>query len=175
MLKRLIIMLVLITSSDLLADECEILLKSKIQNELAFTYEEFDQTENNGFRPLEKMFCFKEAAELLELYIIANQSNKSSLRWHLAQMKAFNGEYEAAIVYANSVIDIEEDLDDFPLMWNDFVNANIAFLMRDKEALIKYRDKISARKNFKPNELNLLYVEKLLVGFDSTYQKAIYD
>jgi hypothetical protein len=164
--------LLLIFSNLVLAD-CKSLLNERLNNDLNLTYEQFDQTNKSGFRLLENSNCYAEAASLIRAYIKHNSSNKKSLTWHLAQMEGFAGNYEAAIKHAKTVLKENEDLSKFPMLWNDFVLGNIAFWSKDKEQLKIHIAKIEKKSNFKPNEINLNYLKKLLINFESSYKTAL--
>jgi len=117
--------------------------------------------------------CDKEAADLIESYIQATGSTKSSLRWHVAQLRASSGESLEAIRYAESTLVAKEDFSKNPLRWNDYVLATIAFLKHDKDALIFHRDKVAAASDsYFGNALNLKLLDSLVKYFDRDYKFA---
>lgn len=103
----------------------------------------FDQTAQ-GWRslPLHKQ------SEILKLYIdkhikngefINSNSDKvdpSILIWHLGQILAFQSRYQQAINWMTLSKNKDSD-------WNDYVDATIAFIKKDKKAF----DKINIRIN----------------------------
>jgi len=161
-----------IFSNSVFAD-CKSELADRLKSDLNLTYQEFDQTNGSGFRLLEASGCFAEAATLIKTYIKHNNSKENALIWHLAQMEGFAGNYEQAIAHAKSVLKDNEDLSKFPMHWNDFVLGNIAFWSKDQEKLKKHIENIQVNSSFKPNEINLRYLNKLLRNFDSSYKEAL--
>ncbi|PRC91170.1 hypothetical protein [Solimicrobium silvestre] len=160
-------------SANLLASECEDVYRAHIKSDLLLPYEQFDQTEKKGFRLLAESGCDKEAADLIEEYIKSSKSSKSSLRWHIAQLRATQGDYSAAIKNAMTVLIKKEDFKVDPLRWNDYVLATIAFLERDKEKLIFHRDIVAeGKEEFWGNKLNLKLLDSLILNFDKDYKFA---
>lgn len=163
----------LTSSSALAAEDCRTLYQEHVKPDLALSYEEFDQTDDKGFRVLAAKECEKEAADLIEEYLRATNSTKSSLRWHIAQLRATAGDTPEAIRYAKSVLAETEDFSKSPLRWNDYVLATIAFLEQDKPALMLHRDKVAeAREAHFGNELNLKLLDSLVKYFDRDYKYA---
>jgi hypothetical protein len=162
-----------ISPSHAATTSCAELYARHVRDDLAFPYELFDQTENNGFRVLAKAGCDKEAADLIEAYIGANHAGDSSLRWHVAQLKASAGKTAEAIRYAQSVLVEHEDDAKNALRWNDYVLATIAFLEHDMAALKMHRDRVaSAGDGFFGNVLNLKLLDSLIEHFDRDYKYA---
>lgn len=118
--------------------DCEIALQKRLKEDLDLTYQQFDQTNDAGFRLLEKSGCHGEAATLIKRYIEHNKSKESSLTWHLAQMQALAGNYQQATVHAKTVLNPNEDLNTSPMYCNDFVLGNIAFWSKGKAMLKKH-------------------------------------
>lgn len=169
-------MLLVVTATAHAADtavDCKALYQQHLKTDLQLPYAQFDQTEEQGFRPLAALQCDKEAADLIEAYIAKNNAKQSSLRWHIAQMRAMSGDYPNAIRYANSVLNAQEDFSKNPLRWNDYVKATIAFLERDRKALQYHRDQVAAAKaEHFGNELNAKLLDALLKHFDQDYRYA---
>lgn len=153
--------------------DCKAALEERLKDDLNLTYQQFDQTDDAGFRLLEKSGCHTEAAILIKRFITHNNSKESSLTWHLAQMEGLAGNYQHAIFYANKVLDPNEDLSNSKMYWNDFVLGNIAFWNKDKVKLKQYIANIEKGQNFKPNQINLNYLNQLLKNFDLSYKQAL--
>jgi len=56
--------------------------------------------------------------------------------------------------------------------WNAYVNATLAFLNKDKEKLIKYRNQIAQGLEIKAIIPNLDVVDALIANFDEPYSIA---
>lgn len=172
-MKTLLIALALCATNAVAAD-CANLYQSHLKTDLALPYKEFDQTMNSGFRMIAEA-CPKEAADLIEAYIHANKAKESSLVWHVAQFRATQGDYAAAIIGANAVLSEKEDFEKNPLRWNDYILATIAFLKHDKENLQIHRDRVAAaaaKEDFFGNKLNLIFLDSLVRNFDKDYRYA---
>lgn len=155
------------------APTCEALLQAHLKTDLSLPYETFDQTEGQGFRVLAAEGCNKEGADLIEAYLRGRPSAESSLRWHVAQLRASAGQAAEAIVAARSVLNPREDLAKDPFRWNDYVLATIAFLERDKAALQRHRDKVAeGRDAHMGNAMNLKLLDALIKYFDTSYAYA---
>ncbi|MDO6612327.1 hypothetical protein Q4601_07185 [Shewanella sp. 1_MG-2023] len=165
--------ILLLTFSNSVLADCKSELADRLEADLNLTYQKFDQTNDSGFRLLEASGCYAEAASLIKTFIKHNNSKENALIWHLAQMEGFAGNYEQAITHAKSVLIDNEDLSKFPMHWNDFVLGNIAFWSKDEQSLKKHIDNIQINSGFKPNKINLKYLSKLLVNFDSSYKEAL--
>lgn len=155
------------------ARDCSQLYAAHLATDLKLGYEQFDQTEGRGFRALAARGCDKEAADLIEAYVAANGAAERSLRWHVAQLRATQGDLAAAIHHARSVLSEGEDFAKAPLRWNDYVLATIAFLERDRAALQHHRDRVAAgREAHVGNALNLKLLDALLRHFERDYRYA---
>ena len=153
--------------------ECDSLLMNGLSNDLKLTYEEFDQTPGHGWRTLEAQKCYSEAATLLEQYIISNNANQTSLKWHLLQMYAFSDEREKALEIVSDTLLTSEQQGSSPFLWNDYVLATAGFLEKDFAKLKFHRDNLAKYgKGFKPNEINLATLDRLIENFDKTYRMA---
>jgi hypothetical protein len=158
------------------AANCSAEYERMLAASLAMTYDEFDQTPGKGFRELAERGCAKEAADLIEAYIAANEAKQASLTWHIAQLRAEQGDYATAIAKARQTLREHEDFSDNPLRWNDYVLATIAFLEHDAEGLEAHRDKVAdGASAYWGNELNLKLLDNLIRHFDRPYAEATSD
>lgn len=174
-MKYMIVALIIIPFSLVRADaDCQALLETHLESDMALTYEEFDQTMDSGFRILGAKGCHEEAADLIEEYIRVNSAEQRSLRWHIAQLRAMHGANEEAARYAKSSLLEHEDFSERALRWNDYVLATIAFLEGDRESLIRHRDNVAEGVGeHSGNELNLKLLDALIENFDSDYATAL--
>ncbi len=157
----------------LAAVDCDSAYQDRLKSDLKLSYQAFDQTMKGGFRALDELGCTKAAGDLIEAYIQANNANQSSLRWHIAQLRAKEGRAEEAVKYAKTVLSKSEDFSKDPLRWNDYVLATIAFLERDKEKLVLHRNKVAEGKEaYFGNALNLKLLDALIKHFDKNYEYA---
>ena len=65
-----------------------------------------------------------------------------------------------------------EEPKESPIRWNAYVLATIAFLERDREALVKQRDTIATGPKFQGAVPNLEVVDRLIKYFDEPYAVA---
>ncbi|MEM6509383.1 MAG: hypothetical protein AAF644_07820 [Pseudomonadota bacterium] len=159
--------------SNLAFADCKVALEERLKDDLNLTYQQFDQTYDAGFRLLEKSGCHAEAAILIKRFISHNNSKESSLTWHLAQMEGLAGNYQQSVFHAKKVLDPDEELSGSKMYWNDFVLGNIAFWNKDKAKLKQHIAIIEKGQSFKPNQINLNYLNQLLKHFDLSYKQAL--
>ncbi|KKO48357.1 hypothetical protein VT06_11695 [Arsukibacterium sp. MJ3] len=172
-MSRPIIFTILFAFAFAVRADCDSLLMNGLSNNLKLTYEEFDQTPGNGWRALEARKCYREAALLIDKYILSNNANQTSLKWHLLQMYAFSGESNKALEIVSAVLLPDEQQSNSPFLWNDYVLATAGFLAKDLAKLKLHRDNVAKYgKGFKPNEMNLATLDRLIENFDQTYQIA---
>lgn len=153
--------------------DCARLYDVRLATDLKLGYEQFDQTEGQGFRALAALGCDREAADLIEAYMAANGAAERSLRWHVAQLRATHGDSAAAVRHARAVLSEREDFAQSALRWNDYVLATIAFLERDRAALRRHRDRVAeGREAHFGNALNLKLLDALLRHFERDYRYA---
>jgi len=156
------------------AVDCSKMYEEQLKSVLNLTYDKFDQTKKQGFRVLSEASCYKEGADLLEKYIAHNNAKENSLRWHVAQLRAMSGDYPRAI--SSSILSLRpnENLQEYPLRWNDYVLATLAFLQHKKEVLIAHRNEVAKGvDDFIGNKMNLKLLDKLILNFDQTYEYAV--
>ena len=106
---------------------------------LAMSFEEFDQDLDGGWRIIaDRDECQIEAADLLADYRAQYENDESfqglsTLIWHEGQVRAGAGQTERALaLFRRSYKEITHDTD---LAWNFYVDATIAFLEQDRDAL----------------------------------------
>lgn len=160
-------------AADTAPADCAALYRAHLETDLKLPYEKFDQELGGGFRQLDAQRCFKEAGDLLEAWMRANGKDDESVRWHVAQQRAQQGDYAEAIRYAKGTLDTREDLAKDPLRWNDYVLATIAFLQHDRAALVAHRDRIAEGASYEGNAINLRLVDALVANFDAGYADAV--
>lgn len=109
---------------------------------LALDEAQFDQDMEGGWRALaNRPGCGLAAADLLRDYRQAHSSEARILYWHEAQVRAFAGQTQAAIdLMEKSRQPAQANAGG----WNEYVDASIAFLRRDRPALDKARQELAA-------------------------------
>lgn len=148
---------------------CEAMLQRHLAADMALAEERFDQAENAGFRELAGAACYAEAERLVLAYLHAHGDRSNNLWWHAAQMAASAGRYAQAAEHARLALDAAPARDD-PLMWNDYVQASIAFFERDRAGLLRHRDLIAGKGlAFWGNRMNLNLLDVMLQDFDRPY------
>jgi hypothetical protein len=140
----------------------------------------FDQSPQ-GWRELalKGAVCHRETADLIAEYrklrpeVMNTNINSYLLYWHEGQTRAFMGDNQQA-----EGLFKQSRVPHIPAFkaWNIYVNATIAFLNRDREALLKARTRLaelppeSDKPGSKP--MNLDVVDGLLRCFDRSYADA---
>ena len=122
---------------------------------LALDFMAFDQTMDAGWREVaNREGCAVVAADLIKDYRTANadlsEGMRSTMRWHEGQMRAEVGQTKQAIeLFMTTYKDSEND----SFGWNYYVDATIAFLEQDREALNEAREQLAALP--KPSDINM--------------------
>lgn len=118
---------------------------------MALDQDAFDQDLDGGWRVIaNREGCEIAAADLIRDYREKHGLKDHVVTWHEGQMRALAGQTERAIEL------FEEsrrpaDVDDW-FGWNYYVDATIAFLVKDKPALLEARDALAALP--KPDDFN---------------------
>lgn len=153
--------------------DCAVLLGQQLQTDLTLPFADFDQNEAAGWRRLRAAGCDAEAAILIEQYVAAQEKPHAVLVWHRTQMLARAGDYVQAIEVARQTLRPEASEADAEFQWNVYVNATIAFLQGDGEALKRHREHLAvASAKFPINRPNLVSVDRLQQCFGKPYKEA---
>lgn len=159
-------------SSAALPSDCSALYEKHLASDMELSWQQFDQTEGSGFRVLAQAGCNREAADLIEAYVEHQDRMRYTLDWHLAQMRAEAGETAAAIIAAKRALRADEAAD-APFKWNDYVNAVIAFLEKNRAEFDRHTAVLAAHDEQQGNAMNLKFLRLLEAGFDGSYRDAI--
>jgi hypothetical protein len=163
---------------------------------LALDPRAFDQDFSGGWRPIGNRDCHVAAAGLILGYIDQTSYDLGDrqirlMRWHAGQMMAYAGDYASAI----DLLEDTHNPDSDDPSWNLYVDATLAFLRRDRDAIQAVRDQLAAvpvseeeqearrqflRDNprihmpsgFVTEPANLPVVDRLLDCFDADYGTA---
>ena len=127
---------------------------------LALDEQHFDQDLSNGgsgWRALaRKPECQLAAADLLRDYRAAHNTQSGILFWHEGQLRAMAGDYLAAIpLLEKSRKPVGED----QAGWNDYVDATVAFLKKDRQALDAARSQLAEAKPDADTEIKDGFIE----------------
>lgn len=120
---------------------------------------EFDQT-GKGWRSLEPDMQVLVIKEYLDQYI-EDEYYTRLLNFHLGQVLAIRNLDENDIIYA--VHHMKLSLSEGDKEWNDYVNATIAFLEKDRNELDKYVGK----QNYNDH-----IIHRLHINFGKDYKDA---
>lgn len=156
--------------------------ENQISHYLTLSFEQFDQTADNGWRPYYESGCYETAAELLVRYMEAHPElarEHYMLPFHTGQMYALNGQHDKAISHMK---DGYSDIPSTFVNWNAFVDANIAFLEQDRDALLASKALIQEQPPLPDapgvpewavgKRMNLDVVEGFIHCFDESYETA---
>lgn len=163
---------------------------------IGLSYRDFDQDFKGGWRAIDyKDGCKIAAQNMLKSYLTyhayKHHSERSMLLWHTGQVLAGDNKYDEAVKYFRQTY----KSGDHSTEWNLYVDATIAFLRKDKSALITARDTLAlqtvseemkaSRRGFlkqnsnvtMPNGFvdepqNLSVVNKLIKCYDEPYSVA---
>lgn len=112
---------------------------------LALDENAFDQNLGNGgggWRAIGNLpGCENAAADLLAAYRAKHPDASAILAWHEGQMRASAGQYQQAIPLLE--LDRKPKEQD-KAGWNAYVDATVAFLRRDRSALVKAREALAS-------------------------------
>lgn len=111
---------------------------------LALPSRTFDQVEHRGWRALADRGCDTAAADLIAKYRVAHGDDPlaSTMRWHEGQLRANAGDYMAARPLFAASHNTRPPFNWFG--WDDYVDATIAFIDRDRPALLAARARLAA-------------------------------
>ncbi len=155
---------------------------------MAMDFHTFDQTFGSGWRMVaDKSGCTLVAADLIRDYIDLHSPKENIIVFHEAQMRAKGGQTARAIELFRETREAEGQSSFFG--WNQYVDATIAFLEGNKNALQDARESLASLpkpSNFRavdrdgnPVEIswppNLHVVDGFLECFEETYATAYDD
>ncbi|WP_417493483.1 hypothetical protein [Maricaulis sp.] len=145
---------------------------------LAMSYEDFDQTPGEGWRPLgETGACYTAAGDLIADYLLYSHAsleayNVRVLRFHAGQMFAFAGETGRALDFFRASYSAPYQ-DGDRLDWNSYVDATIAFLEDDRDTLDAAYARLLLQTPFENGAIpNLNVGDGFLACYGEGYAKA---
>ncbi|WP_395374240.1 hypothetical protein [Marinicella sp. W31] len=152
--------------ADSSTSQCESLYQQHFKSDMELSYQAFDQTPQQGFRALAAE-CPQQAIELIKNYIILNNAQEDSLRWHLAQLLGEVGKTDEATKYALST------LRDKPgtLLWNEYVEGYVAHWQGDLEKLKTAITVLESATEHKGNAINAKFLKQFADTLEQSQQK----
>ena len=114
--------------------------------------ETFDQSfDGDGWRGVAAQEgCEAAAADILEAYILFSRPYADgfdrTVKWHAGQLRASAGETDRAIAIFKGTYDRLNVGDIDAVEWNLYVDATIAFLQDDYDALVAARDELAKQE-----------------------------
>lgn len=161
-----ILLLVIVTVLSLSVSAQE-LPQSKIDSLMALDFQAFDQDMQGGWRYYSNQMRFGLAASLIENYLQQHpemEKNEAAvMNWHAGQMYAMDEQEDLAIPLMEASRK-EENI----MMWNEYLDATVAFLKKDRKTFDKNLKALSSYNN--PN-LRLLQI--LEASFEKSYREAL--
>ncbi len=152
---------------------------------LRLDFNAFDQSYDQGWRVVaEQEGCELAAADLIRNYIEHHQTDHVIIVFHEAQLRAKAGQIDRAVeLFRQTRI---EDGQMTAFGWNEYVDASIAFLERDRQALVDARDRLTSLtrpsnlgardRHGNPIEIewppNIGMVNGFVACFDKSYKQA---
>lgn len=138
-------------------------------------YRAFSKGSNSSWRKVARKEGFAAAGNLIDQYL-ANHKNLSisqnvNLHFHAGQMYAFANNYETALKrFENAKYDPEPEV--ISMRWDAYVDATIAFLKKDRNKLLEYRNQVANGPEIRGKIPNLDVVDSLIKNFDKSYFDA---
>lgn len=123
---------------------------------LALDKNAFDQDSEGGWRSVAHQDgCKVEAADLIRDYIVEHKAQSTILFFHEAQLRAMAGQTKQALQLFPQTHKPASETD--RIGWNHYVDATIAFLRKDKDALLEAKTELV--KTPKPDGYNPLDID----------------
>ena len=163
----------LVMTSESQNPQCQISNTDR-ESLLNLDYNSFDQSlPDGGWRKFQS--CPLLTRDLIDTYTGRHEKNLQKqqwdvLVWHSGQISGMAGDYtDATAKMAKTFKSSEKSTDAF--LWNPYAKATIAFLKKDKPALVSERKNL-AHGSSPFNHLNLRHVDAFIRCFNSSYQEA---
>jgi len=137
------------------------------------TYDDFDQAATGAasWRTLMNSGCYTGAAKVIVSYLEAHKAQLTAeqtrtLYFHAGQVTALGGDDRASVPYFEKSRDASATAD-----WNAYVDATVAFLKNDRDALAAARDAYA--KVAKPGSPRLGVINGLLSCLGKPYKDGV--
>jgi hypothetical protein len=140
---------------------------------LAASYESFDQTMSGdaSWRPLVDSGCYDTAAEIVSEYLDTHRRSLTAeqswtLSFHVGQALAFGGMDARSLAWFEKARDPRATAE-----WLAYVDATLAFLLKDHKKLIAARAAYLAATG--PNAPRLRFIDGMLACATRPYAEAV--
>ena len=137
-----------------------------------YTQHEFD-SDTCCWRKLDRQKKYKQSAELIVRYLqeSPNATNKHSLRWHAGQMYGFAQDNRQAITYMKKTYNVFYKWfgGDDGRAWYNYAKGTVAFLRKDKKAIVKLLKKWEKGTT---RDANYILLKRLHDNIDKPYRLA---
>jgi hypothetical protein len=161
-------------TSNTFAKTCEDYYQKNLESLLSLSLKDFNQHFATEFQSkiFKNNYCYKEKAQIFEDYYYASESSQESLKKEIAHAWGLVGNYEKAIEWNEK--QLEDEKENKPTPWNNYILARIAYFKRDEELFVKHYnivDKISG-DSF-GNALLTVWLDMLIEDFDKPYRYIV--
>lgn len=142
---------------------------------MRMSFTEFDQTPGQGWRELAEEKEYAQAGQLIDEYRMKNlklgETKRAALAFHAGQMYVYAGQDHRALVRFRTALLAHEPAT-FPIRWNAYVKATIAFLQGEKQDLLLQRHIMAEGPRLRGRVVNLDIVDQLIENFGKPYPVA---
>ncbi len=144
---------------------------------LELSWREFDQSPDSGWRPVADRKEYARAAELIEYYLEnksgLEQGQIAYLHFHAAVLHGYEDKNELAIEHLGSA-SVDSFPVGFPQSWNALVKGELAFILKDMDAVRSARDEIAAMQSLTARDsMFLMGLELLSTKEGMSYSEAM--
>ncbi len=138
---------------------------------LTLDYSAFDQDMDGGWRMVAAEERFDDAGRLIDVYLARRAAElepnqRILLNFHAGQMYAMADDRKLAVKRFETSIEPNPTMES----WNPYVEATIAFLNRDREALLAARNAMAATPD---GIMNMPVVDRLVANLGKSYMDAL--
>ncbi len=139
----------------------------------AQSWQEFDQSPEQGWRSLDAMGCRAESVRLIQRFIAIESSRLNTVRWHLAQNLALLGRTAESLDAARQTLMPADEAASAAAAgfdWNAYVLGTMAFLEGRFDELPALIERLERHPN---NRANALILRRLRHCAGKSYQEAL--
>lgn len=156
-------------STEIPPNTCQQQLADASTIALSMDYKTFDQTPGKGLRSF-TVNCQYQAFLSIKFYLQnkegLTQTQVRNLTFQAAQALASSGKEKESLIYFKRA---KTEINTTQLLWNEYIDATIAFIEKDIERLKHNRRLIAAQVNYVGNQINLRIVDQFIEKFDQKY------
>ena len=149
------------------ATSCEATYNARLRLVSKLSAEEFEAENGQGWRPLAKAGCFKEAAGLLEAFSRV-RGHHYSRSFHQARQWLSIDQPQKARPHLLASLRPELSAND-RFKWNNYVLAHVAYVDQDFEKFSEEMSALEQDREFYPNKINLKILAKIKTDFTQRF------